>query len=201
MIRPALVKLRDLPSMPPLCAVMPPFFIQYAPNTKRRETLKSVTHRAYGPGRICMPCVYSVHVWLEVSKMRHHCEVSFQAPVRSDHKMNCRLRRLTPPCPDSATPGLPHQLQACESAGRPPRPPSPAVRAALVTRGDVPLLRCGQGRPFPADDGGARGVGAASCECATWCGFNVAGLGPGSSEHASVCRWIRPKCVLECRHI
>eukprot|EP01043_Picozoa_sp_COSAG02_P017302 COSAG02_NODE_782_length_17259_cov_36.492599_4_plen_67_part_00 len=48
------VQLRDPPSMPSLCAGMPLITTQYAPNIKRRETLKSVTHRAYGR----MPCVY-----------------------------------------------------------------------------------------------------------------------------------------------
>ncbi len=40
--------------MPSLCAGMPLLTMQYAPITKRRETLKSVAHRAYGR----MPCVY-----------------------------------------------------------------------------------------------------------------------------------------------
>jgi hypothetical protein len=41
-------------SMPSLCAGMPLITMHYAPIFKRRETLKSVTHRAYGR----MPCVY-----------------------------------------------------------------------------------------------------------------------------------------------
>eukprot|EP01043_Picozoa_sp_COSAG02_P011303 COSAG02_NODE_415_length_22762_cov_133.681816_2_plen_62_part_00 len=39
--------------MPSLCAGMPLIITQYALNIKRRETLKSVSHRAYGR----MPCV------------------------------------------------------------------------------------------------------------------------------------------------
>ncbi len=48
------VQLRDPPSMPSSCAGMPLFTTQYAPNIKRRETLKSVTHRAYGPYALCV---------------------------------------------------------------------------------------------------------------------------------------------------
>eukprot|EP01043_Picozoa_sp_COSAG02_P012148 COSAG02_NODE_463_length_21833_cov_11.529539_16_plen_77_part_00 len=40
--------------MPSSCAGMPLITTHYALNIKRRETLKSVTHRAYGR----MPCVY-----------------------------------------------------------------------------------------------------------------------------------------------
>ena len=40
-----------------LCVGMPLITIQYAPDFKRRETLKSVTHRAYGP---YMPCVFTL---------------------------------------------------------------------------------------------------------------------------------------------
>eukprot|EP01046_Picozoa_sp_COSAG06_P025647 COSAG06_NODE_2167_length_7426_cov_7.331787_10_plen_99_part_00 len=49
------VQLRDPPSMPSLCAGMPPITTQYAPNIKRRNILKSVTHRAYGPA-VCPVC-------------------------------------------------------------------------------------------------------------------------------------------------
>eukprot|EP01043_Picozoa_sp_COSAG02_P026827 COSAG02_NODE_1557_length_11939_cov_343.602872_2_plen_88_part_00 len=40
--------IRDLSSMPPLCAGMPLTTTQYALNIKRRKNLKSVTHKAYG---------------------------------------------------------------------------------------------------------------------------------------------------------
>ena len=42
--------------MPSLCAGMPLITTQYALNIKRRETLKSVTHRAYGPYALCVLC-------------------------------------------------------------------------------------------------------------------------------------------------
>ncbi len=49
-----LVKLRDLSSMPSLCAGIPLFTTQYAPNTKRRGISKSLTNRAYGA--VCPVC-------------------------------------------------------------------------------------------------------------------------------------------------
>eukprot|EP01043_Picozoa_sp_COSAG02_P000118 COSAG02_NODE_2_length_75708_cov_87.013953_21_plen_125_part_00 len=39
---------------PSLCAGMPLITTQYALNTKRRETLKSVAHRAYRPYALCV---------------------------------------------------------------------------------------------------------------------------------------------------
>ncbi len=39
--------------MPSPCAGMPLITTQYALNNKRRETLKSVSHRAYGPYALC----------------------------------------------------------------------------------------------------------------------------------------------------
>jgi hypothetical protein len=57
MIYAPLVKVRDPPSMPSLCAGMPLITIQYAPNIKRRNTLKSLTHRAYGA--VCPVCLHS----------------------------------------------------------------------------------------------------------------------------------------------
>ena len=51
---PTLVQSRDPPSMPSSCVGMPSITTQYALNIKRRKSLKSVTHRAYGR----MPCVY-----------------------------------------------------------------------------------------------------------------------------------------------
>ena len=52
--RPTLVQLRDPPSMPSSCVGMPSFITQYALNIKRRNSLKSVTHRAYGPYALCV---------------------------------------------------------------------------------------------------------------------------------------------------
>ena len=50
--------------MPSLCAGMPLITTQYALNIKRRETLKSVTHRAYGR----MPCVFFISKLVRVCK-------------------------------------------------------------------------------------------------------------------------------------
>ena len=52
------IKLRDPSSMPPLCAGMPPITMQYAPKIKRRNILKSMTHRAYGPYALCVKGVW-----------------------------------------------------------------------------------------------------------------------------------------------
>ena len=56
--RTKLVQLRDPPSMPSSCVGMPSITTQYALNIKRRKSLKSVTHRAYGPYlKVCLVCL------------------------------------------------------------------------------------------------------------------------------------------------
>ena len=67
-----------LPSMPSLCAGMPPITTQYAPNIKRRDILKSATRRAKGPFALCVVFGRAIHPaqrasrWLLAASIHSH---------------------------------------------------------------------------------------------------------------------------------